>query len=118
MARDVITVRRANERGHLDHGWLDTWQTFSFAEYHDPRHGSVRHLRVIDDDRVRASHGFLPHGHRDMEIITYVLGGPLEHKDDMGNDTLRVIAARDGRHGATGSVSATAPAEILLFDPL
>ena len=118
MARDVITVRRANERGHLDHGWLDTWQTFSFAEYHDPRHGSVRHLRVIDDDRVRASHGFLPHGHRDMEIITYVLGGALEHKDDMGNDTLRVIAAPDGRHGAAGSVSATAPAEILLFDPL
>ena len=84
----MIRIRKAADRGHFNHGWLDTYHTFSFADYYDPAHMGFRSLRVINDDRVQPGQGFGMHGHRDMEIVTYVLEGALEHRDSMGNGSI------------------------------
>ena len=115
----MISHRKAEDRGHAAFDWLDTWYTFSFAEYRDPKHMGFRSLRVINDDTIAGGGGFGTHPHRDMEIITYVLSGALEHKDSMGNGRIirpgevQYMAAGTGVAHSEFNPSPTEPAHLL-----
>lgn len=97
----MIRTRKSAERGHFQHGWLDTYHTFSFGEYYDPAHQNFRSLRVMNEDRIAPGQGFGMHGHRDMEIVTYVLSGALAHRDSLGNG--EVLRAGELQHMSAGT---------------
>ncbi|ABM51155.1 pirin, N-terminal [Burkholderia mallei SAVP1] len=105
MGGAMFEIRRAGDRGHADHGWLDAHHSFSFADYRDPEHMHFGALRVLNDDRIAPTRGFGMHPHRDMEIVTYVLEGALAHRDSMGNGS--IVRAGDVQRMSAGTGAST-----------